>query len=617
MHANPALITLAVAAVVGLFAQVLADRWRIPAIVPLLVIGMLLGPSGADVVRPATLGSGLSVLVKLCVAVILFDGALNLRLSDLRGALRDVRNLATTGLVVTWIGAGLVAWLVAGLSGRMSIVFGALVTVTGPTVVQPMMRRVRVSRRLKTVLEGEAILIDPIGAFLAITVVNVLLGLAGVRPIGFFATVWSWIGRIIVGGSLGVGGAFAVSWLLRRRGLVPAELANLVALVAVWGVFGLSEFVKTESGIMSSVAMGLTMQSGTIPGERLLRRFKEQLTVLGISLIFILLSANLPISVLISEGWRGIAAVLALMLVVRPASVYAALRNSTLTMRERTFVAWISPRGIVAASVASLFALELSEAGMPEGQRMLAITFLTIAITVTVQGLTAARVARLLGLESLVGRRVIVVGAGALGRGLASMVRRYDRPVTLVDRNSELVDRARALDIEAVAGNALDESVLEMAGADEAEAVVAVTTNPEVNALATQLAHDAFGVVSAYPSLADPARGASAQLLERVGGHLAFGRAVDVRTWDYALEHGSARLFVFRVPDGAPERPGIADLSDDLLILARVRDQSLEIVTERTSWRGGDHVVVATTLPEGEAVAMLDGASRAAEASAT
>ncbi|HXD47321.1 MAG TPA: cation:proton antiporter, partial [Gemmatimonadaceae bacterium] len=555
------------------------------------------------------------VLVKLAVAVILFDGALNLRLGDLRGALRDVRNLATTGALVTWIGAGLAVWLIAGFSGRLSIVFGALVTVTGPTVVQPLMRRVRVSRRLKTVLEGEAILIDPIGAFLAITVVNVILGLAGVRPIGLLATLWGYAGRIIVGGALGVAGAFALSWLLNRRGLVSSELANLVALVAVWGVFGLSEAIKTESGIMSSVAMGLTMQSGTIPGERLLRRFKEQLTVLGISLIFILLSANLPLSVVMAEGIRGLLTVLTLMWIVRPISVWAALRNSTLTVRERMFVAWISPRGIVAASVASLFALELTEAGIVEGERMLAITFLTIAVTVTVQGLTAGPVARLLGLESLRGRRVIVVGAGPLALALASVIRRYDRPVTVVDRNAELVDRARSLDVEAVAGNALDEPVLEAAGADEAESVVALTSNPEVNALAAHLAHDAFGVAAAYPSLADPTRGASSQLLERVGGRLAFGRAVDVRSWDYALEHGGARVFVFRVPEGSPERQRVSELPSDLLVLARVRDQSLEIATAQTTWRGGDHLVAATTLAEGEAVAVLDEASRSAEAS--
>ena len=614
MQADPALLTLAAAAVAGLFAQVLGDRWRIPAIVPLLVIGMVLGPSGVGLVQPAALGSGLAVLVKLAVAVILFDGALNLRLDDLRGALRDVRNLATVGALVTWIGAGLAAWLIAGFSGRLSVVFGALVTVTGPTVVQPLMRRVRVSRRLKTVLEGEAILIDPIGAFLAITVVNVLLGLAGVRPIGFFATLWSYAGRIIVGGALGVAGAFALSWLLNRRGLVSSELANLVALVAVWGVFGLSEAIKSESGIMSSVAMGLTMQSGTIPGERLLRRFKEQLTVLGISLIFILLSANLPLSVVMAEGVRGLLTVLALMWIVRPLSVWAALRNSTLTIRERMFVAWISPRGIVAASVASLFALELTEAGIVEGERMLAITFLTIAVTVTVQGLTAGPVARLLGLESLRGRRVIVVGAGPLALSLASVIRRYDRPVTVIDRNAELVDRARSIDVEAVAGNALDEPVLEAAGADEAESVVALTSNPEVNALAAHLAHDAFGVAAAYPSLADPTRGASSQLLERVGGRLAFGRAVDVRSWDYALEHGGARVFVFRVPDGTAERQRIGELPPELLVLARVRDQSLEIATAQTTWRGGDHLVTATTLPEGDAVAALDDASRSAEA---
>jgi voltage-gated potassium channel Kch len=281
------------------------------------------------------------------------------------------------------------------------------------------------------------------------------------------------------------------------------------------------------------------------------------------------------------------------------------------------FVAWISPRGIVAASVASLFALELTEAGIVEGERMLAITFLTIAVTVTVQGLTARPVARLLGLESLRGRRVIVVGAGPLALSLASIIRRYDRPVTVVDRNADLVDRARSLDIDAVEGNALDEPVLEAAGADEAESVVALTSNPEVNALAAHLAHDVFGVAAAYPSLADPTRGAGPRLLERVGGRLAFGRAVDVRSWDYALEHGGARVFVFRVPEGAPERQRIGELPPEILALARVREQSLEIATAHMTWRGGDHLVAATTLPEGEAVAALDDASRSAEAGMT
>ena len=385
MPIDSALGTFATAAVVGLFAQVLSHRWRIPAIVPLLAAGMLLGPSAFDVLHPYALGDGLTIIVKLCVAVILFDGALNLRLADLKNAASDVRRLIVVGAPVTWVLATLAAWGVSGLSLPVAIVFGALLTVTGPTVVQPILRRVQLPRRLKTTLEGEAILIDPVGAILAVAVVDIVLGLAGARPIGVLGGIWGYGARLIVGGAAGVAGGIGMSWLLRKRGLIPSELSNLVTLAGVWGVYALAERMQGESGIMAVVAMGLTMQRSAVPEERRLRQFKEQLTVLGISLLFTLLAANLPLRVVIEEGWRGVATVALLIYVVRPVSVWAALRGSALSWRERAFVAWIAPRGVVAASVASLFAIQLMEGGFSEGNRVLALTFLTIAVTVTVQ----------------------------------------------------------------------------------------------------------------------------------------------------------------------------------------------------------------------------------------
>lgn len=613
--ASQVLLTIALAVVAGLVAQVIAAHWRIPAIVPLLLVGMAIGPSGLGLIHPESLGAGLSVVVKLCVAVILFDGALNLRLNDLRMAIGEVRRLVTIGALVTWAGATLAALVIGGLSGPVALVFGALLTVTGPTVVQPILRRVRVSRRLKAVLEGEAILIDPIGAVLAVAVVHVVLGIAGVHPIGFFESVWAYAGRLIVGALVGVVAALLLSALLNRRGLVPADLANLVALAAVWGAFGVSEAIKSESGITAVVAMGLSMQGGSIPEERRLRRFKEQLTVLGISLLFVLLSANLPLSVVREEGARGVLTVIALMFLVRPLSVWAALRRSDLSWRDLAFVSWIAPRGIVAASVASLFAIELTDAGFAEGQRVLAITFLTIALTVTLQGLTAGPVARLLRLESLVGRRVIIVGAGPMAVALAAIFKQHGRPVAVIDRNQELIERAREMGLEAVDGNALDEPVLAAAGADDAETVLAMTTNPEVNALAAHLAQDAFGIRDAYPVLANPAHGASAQLLDRVGGHLAFGRPVDLRTWDYAIDHDQANVMVFRVPDTSATHRGL-EMPDGMMLLARARDRSIEIATKNTSWRGGDDLVLATTLEPGEATVRLDDFCRSGNAPA-
>jgi NhaP-type Na+/H+ or K+/H+ antiporter len=607
---DPALLTIALAVAAGLLAQIIGHRLRVPAIVPLLVLGVALGPSGLGVVVPAALGGGLSVIVKLCVAVILFDGALNLRIADLRRAMKEVRNLVTIGVVVSWVGATLAAWLIAGFSVSVAIVFGALMTVTGPTVVQPLLRRVSIPRRVRTVLEGEAILIDPVGAVLAVAVVDVVLGLAGVHPIGVLSGAWGYFGRLLVGLVAGGVGGLALSWTLRRRGLVPAELVNLVSLAFVWAAFAAAEWAQSEAGIMASVVMGLMMQRGTVPEERRLRRFKEQLTVLGISILFVLLAAALPLGIVRAEGWRGILTVLALVFVVRPLCVLASLYDSALTWRERLFVMWISPRGIVAASVASLFAVVLDEAGFAEGTRILAITFMAIAITVTLQGLTASTVARLLGLRSLAHQAVIIVGAGPLARGLADVLQSRGRAVTLVDRNEALVDEARGAGLDARLGNALDEDVLAELGAEEAATVVAVTTNSEVNALATHLAHDAFGVERTFPALGHPSRGAGPRLLERVGGRIAFGRPLDVRAWEASLEEGTATFVTYRVPAGGPTRA--SQLPEGVVPIARVQGESAEIVTADLAWRVGDELVLLSRLPENATASVLDSAASAA-----
>jgi NhaP-type Na+/H+ or K+/H+ antiporter len=604
---DAALTTIAWATGAGLLAQLLGHRLRISAIVPLLALGVLLGPSVLDVVRPEALGTGLPVIVKLAVAVILFDGALNLRLADLRRAMREVRNLVTVGVLITWVGATLAAHYVARLSWPVAIVFGALMTVTGPTVVQPLLKRVALPRPVKTVLEGEAILIDPIGAVLAVAVLDVMLGMAGVRSVGVFGGIWAYFGRLIVGLVIGVAGGAVLSRFLKRPHLVPAELTNLVVLAGVWGAFALAEWLHRESGIMAAVAMGLAFQRGAVPEEQRLRRFKEQLTVLGISLLFVLLAASLPLDVILAEGWPGVLTVAALMIVVRPVDVVVSLRGSALSWRETTFIAWIAPRGVVAASVASLFAIELREAGYTEGSRLLAITFLTIALTVTLQGLTAAPLARLLKLHSLEGRRAIVLGAGPLGRTLAELFRRYGRPVVLVDRNSALVAQAHALGFEAIEGNGLDEDTLERAGAGEAETLVAATTNAEVNALAAHLARDAFGVMRAFPVLGHPSRGAGPRLVDRVGGRMAFGHPVDVREWEYALEHGEAQVVKYLVPlDWGGYALRTLVVPDDVVVLARVNGGSLEVAQPELVWQRGDEAVVLSRVSTAEAVVLLD-----------
>jgi voltage-gated potassium channel Kch len=286
--------------------------------------------------------------------------------------------------------------------------------------------------------------------------------------------------------------------------------------------------------------------------------------------------------------------------------VALALRGSPMSWRERAFVMWIAPRGVVAASVASLFAIQLTEGGFSEGNRILALTFLTIAVTVTMQGVSARFVARRLGLASFKGRQVIIVGIGSFSIEIADRLRSYGRPVTLIDRNVDQIERAKERSLNVVTGNALEESVLDAAGAEEAETVVAITTNPEVNVLACHLAHDAFGIPSAYPVLANPTRGASSKLLDRVGGRLAFGRPLDLRAWEMAFAQGEARTVAYRVPAGIPEAIYLGALGDDVVAFARVRAGSVEIATSEQTWRADDRVLVASTRSEADVTRLLE-----------
>lgn len=610
---SSALLTVALAAVIGVFAQVMAAWWRMPAIVLLLVFGVVFGRSGLGWIDPDTIGAGLSVLVKLAVAVILFDGALNLRLEDLRRTAREVRRLVTVGVLITGTAATLVAYFLTGLQWKTAIVFGALVTVTGPTVVQPLLKRIDLPRRVRATLEGEAILIDPIGAILAVTLFDILLDVEVFRGTGLLTGALSYVSRIGVGVVVGVPAGIVLSWLLRQRRVVPAELVNVVALAGVWGAFGLAEYVQPEAGIMSVVALGLAIQRDVIPEERRLRQFKEQLTVLGIGLLFVLLAADLPLALLRNEGWRGVSMVLVLMLLVRPLNVFTSLRGSSLNWRERVFVAWIGPRGIVAASVASLFALRLTELASPDATRLLALTFLTIAMTVTIQGLTAPLAARVLSLHATGGKPAIVVGAGPLGLTVARVLADAGRPVALIDRNPAYIRRARRAGLEALRGNALEEALLQEAGGDDAELLVAVTTNSEVNALAAQLARDRFGIPQAYTALGQPERGATQETVAYSGARLAFGRPLDVRYWDAAIENGAVELKWVTLPDDWPGRP-VSELAhpDSLLAIARRRGNNVELTHTAQRWTHGDTIAVITKLDAQEVLQALAPTSQTA-----
>ena len=585
------LITIIAAVAFGIFAQVIAHRWHIPVIVLLLLSGILLGENFLGIVRPNEFGDGLNILVKLAVAIILFEGALNLNLKSLRESAKEIRNLVTIGVLISWGTTTLIVHYVAGFEWKIALLFGALMTVTGPTVIQPLLRRVTVPRQIKTILEGEAILIDPIGAILAIAVLDITLATEIHGVTGILDWFWAYFGRLLIGTLAGVIGAFILSRLMKVERLVPMDLSNLVALACVWGAFGLAEWMQSEAGIMSSVIMGLIIQKEEIPGARQLRRFKETLTTLGISMLFILLAAKLDIHSIWNEGLWGFLSVLLIMVISRPLAVFLSTWGTSLDWRKKAFIAWMGPRGIIAASVASIFAVTLEERGQSGGDRLLALTFMTILTTVIIQGLSAGWVARFLGLYSMEGQKAIIVGANKLGFTIAGLLQGFGRPTQLVDTNRTCIEEAKKLGLNAVYGNALEELTLENLHAEEAATLLAVTSNSEVNVLSCQLAQDTFGIDRAFPLLTNPAKGANPQLLHQTGGRLAFGHFVRLADWDN--QKIELVEFIWVVPDSWQQKPlSETHFPDDLLPVIRKRDNSIEIVHADQVWQPGDKVVI-------------------------
>ncbi|MBW3661133.1 MAG: cation:proton antiporter, partial [Gemmatimonadetes bacterium] len=487
----------AIAIAVGILAQVVADRVRLPSIVFLLLFGLLVGPDLLGIIEPRAFGEGLRAIVTIAVAVILFEGGLQLHYVDVAAVGRAVRNLVTVGVVVTVLGASAAAHWIADLPWMLALLFGAIVSVTGPTVINPLLDRVKVKRRVDTVLRGEGILIDPIGAILAVVVLEWIATAE--------ASVWEglmgFVFRMGVGAVVGVAGGWLLGRVLRIRGIFPDELKNLVVLAWVLTLFAIAEAFSAESGLAAVVLAGMAVRRESIPRQSQLRRFKGELSVLFISILFILLSAYLPLETVSAVGWKGVMTVLVLMVVVRPLNVLASTWKSGLSWRERVFVMWISPRGVVAISIASFVALllqseptELVEAGLTaaDGDALLALVFLTIAITVVVQGVTAGAVSRLLGVHAEARRYAVVVGANRLGRTVGLLLREHGWEPLLIDTNGWQVAAARRAGLPALTGNSLDRRVLEEADLDEASILIATTTNQETNFLVSQLAKDEY-----------------------------------------------------------------------------------------------------------------------------
>lgn len=487
----------------GVGAQWLAWRIKVPSILLLLAFGFAVGPGwamaqGKPLLDPDSLfGDLLLPLVGLCVGLILYEGGLTLRARDIKGVSRAVFTLVSLGAFVTWIVASLGSYIVLGLSPQLSALLGAILIVTGPTVVGPLLRHIRPAGQSGPILRWEGIVIDPIGAVSAVLVLEVLL--AG-NPAEVPLTVGiALLKTIVIGGGIGLSSALLLLGFLDKF-WIPEHLQNPTSLMLVVIAYSVSNHFQEESGLLATTVMGVFLANQRRVDLRHILEFKENLSVLIIASLFIVLAARItPADLEAVNWWRSGLFLAVLVLLARPASVWLSTIGAGLDWRERLFMSWMAPRGIVAAAVASVFALSLEEA-MPDSgaSRLVPLAFLMIVGTVTIYGLTASPVARLLGVSDQDPQGVFIVGASPVARAIAAVLNRHGVAVALADTNRGNVTSGRMAGLKIAYGNILDEIFFENLDLRGMGRVIAMTPNEEVNTLALQRFTHEFGKANLY-----------------------------------------------------------------------------------------------------------------------
>ncbi|GAA6184413.1 MULTISPECIES: sodium:proton antiporter [Alteromonadaceae] len=443
---------LVLVGLLSIFCQYFAYRIKLPAILPLLIVGIIVGPVTGVINADQIFGDLLFPVVSLSVAIILFEGALTLRFEDLRGHGSMVRNLCTSGAVLTWCLVAVITHLVLDMSWEMAFLFGAIVTVTGPTVIVPMLRTVRPSNKLANILRWEGIIIDPIGALLAVLVYEYIISTQDALS----HTLWAF--SITVGIGLGVGAVMGyLLGLALRRNLIPHYLRNTAVLTLMLGAFAGSNMMAHESGLLTVTIMGMWLANMRDVDVDDILEFKETLSVLLISGLFILLASRIQLDSILNVGWGAIIVLLAIMFVVRPISVMVSSLKTGLNWREQAFLSWVAPRGIVAAAVSALFSLKLEALNYAQIEVLVPLVFLVIISTVVVQSLTAVHVAQWLGIRAPKPNGYLIFGGGEFCRMFAKELMDNDVNVCVADTNWDSIRSARMLNIPTYFGNPMSE----------------------------------------------------------------------------------------------------------------------------------------------------------------
>jgi CPA1 family monovalent cation:H+ antiporter len=494
MHEH-GLVVLSAILVTGMVCQWVAWRRRLPAILFLLICGILAGPILGWLHPDQLFGDLLFPFISLAVAVILFEGGLTLKLQDIRGIGKVVRNLMIFGVAITWLIISVAVHWLPGFSWAISFLFGAIMVVTGPTVIVPMLRTVRPKEQVANILCWEGILIDPVGATLAVLVYQFIVTEAAQGELFASITVF---GKILaIGFFLGSSVGFLFGIALRRH-WIPQYLHNFTALALVCGVFALSDTLQVESGLLSVTVMGILLANMKDVHLDEILDFKESLSVVLISMLFIILAARMDMDALWGIGGSSVAIFVIIQFLARPLAVQVSTLGSKLTMAERYLLSWIAPRGIVAAAISSLFAIRLEAAGYQEATQMVPLAFMVIIGTVLLQSLTAGPIARWLNVAEPEPKGFLIIGADHLARTIAETLRKNGFRTLLADQAWEHIKTANMQGLRTYWGNVVSvhaDRHLDLTGIG---CLLALSPNSDLNALAAKHYRMEFGSNNIY-----------------------------------------------------------------------------------------------------------------------
>ena len=477
----------------GVAAQVIADRLQVPSVLFLVIAGIIVGPEVLGVVTLEALGGAetLSGIVGLSVAIIVFEGAFHLKLPKLREAPGAAIRLTTLGAAISLLGTALAVRFALGAGWDIAFLVGSLLVATGPTVITPILDIVPVRNRVAAALETEGVVNDVTAAILAIVVFEVVNnpGLTRMQIIEEFTV------RLGIGVLFGLVVAGGVWYLLRHvdlsRGNAPQN-SRLIVLAGALVAYGAADFLRGEAGIAAVATAGMVLGNLNLPYEEEIEAFKGDVTLVVLSFVFIALAALLSFQNLVNLGVAGLVVVALVALVIRPLGVFVSTRGERYTLSERTFMSAVGPRGIIPASVATLFAVQLQGNGMEEAASLLVgIVFLVILLTVVFEGGFARHIAQAL---DVIPMRVIIVGGGTVGRALAERLEDRGENVVLVEEDVQMVERTRNQGFTVHHGDGTDTEELRAAGAENARITVAATGDDDANLLVAQLADSKFDV---------------------------------------------------------------------------------------------------------------------------